>query len=171
MTQRWDDADTYHYTVMINQWGESVILLPSLRVHYTHDAEKPCQHMNRTALGQRDNMKHNNDWHIHERGHHADRWLRKTTEKPRLCATMTYRRTGTQTEKPTKKNVSTRELACEKTCVNSENAKQRELISTTTGTKMQGKTNWAPTTPEEFSKFSETCETETSSLCFAFKND
>ncbi len=45
-TPRWrrDDADTYHYNVMINQRGESVIL-PSLRVHYTHDAEKPCQHM------------------------------------------------------------------------------------------------------------------------------
>ena len=62
-------------------------------------------------------------------------------------------------------------IGTRKTCVNSENAKQRELISMTTGTKMQGKTNWAPTTPEEFSKFSETCETEMSSLCFAFKND
>ena len=111
-------------------------------------------------------------------------WLARTQERPSRWQTtekddwktgvmhhndiQVYRYTD---RKPTKKNMSMRELAREKTCVNSENAKQRELISMTTGTEMQGKTNWAPTMPEEFSKFSETCETETSSLCFAFKND
>ncbi len=97
----------------------------------------------------------------------------------------TYRHTGTQTERgywhnnPQRRMWDMRELAlCNsiinpwKTCVNSENAKQRELVSTTTGTEMQGKTNWAPTTPEEFSKFSETCETDGNEFSlFCIQND
>ncbi len=66
---RWrrDDADTYHYNVMINQRGESnmsyyrvwgmqvrdwYILCKltwkhhdKVSVHYAHDTEKPCQHI------------------------------------------------------------------------------------------------------------------------------
>ncbi len=97
----------------------------------------------------------------------------------------TYRRTGTQTERgyqhnnPRRRTWDTRELApCNsiinprKTCVNSENAKQRELVSTTTGTEMQGKMNWALTMPEEFSKFSETCEMDGNEFSlFCIQND
>ncbi len=163
-------------------------------VHYTHDAEKPCQHIrkqNRSGHTTRPciiQQVPTTTWNTTMIGTYTREAIMLTDDRERWLKNWGFapwRHTDIQVHRqnrhnnPWRRTWDTRELAPYnsiinpwKTCVNSENAKQRELISTTTGTEMQGKTNWALTMPEEFSKFSETCETDGNEFSlFCIQND